>query len=84
MLNDFIFRGQISIAIRVISDELKSGVLAPTDLIDGRPVLEILRNKHPERQPSEPNCIQSEHPSTLPYHAAVLKKSVPGSFERMQ
>ena len=40
MLNDFMSRGKISNAIRVLSDEHTSGVLAPTDLIDGRPVLE--------------------------------------------
>ena len=52
----------------------KGGVLAPTDLIDGRPVLEILRNKHPEGQTMEPNCIRSKHPRKLPYHSAVLDK----------
>ena len=72
MFNDFMSRGKISNAIRVLSDEHKGGVLAPTDLIDGRPVLEILGDKHPEGQPLEPNCIQSEHPRTLPYHPAVF------------
>ena len=37
------------------------------DFIDGRPVLEILRSKQPEGQPLEPNCIQRDHPRTLPY-----------------
>ena len=60
------------IAIRVLLDEHKGGVLAPTDLIDGRPVLEILRDKHPEGQPLEPNSIQRQHPRTLPYHPAVF------------
>ena len=80
MFNDFMSRGKISNAIRVLSDEHKGGVLAPTDLIDGRPVLEILRDKHPEGQPLEPNCIQSQHPRTLPYHP----KSVLGLSESMQ
>ena len=48
MFNDFMSRGKISNAIRVLSDEHKGGVLAPTDLTDDRPVLEILRDKHPE------------------------------------
>ena len=48
MLNDFMSRGKISNAIRFLSDEHKGGVLTPTDLIDGRPVLETLRDKHPE------------------------------------
>ena len=74
MFNDFMSRGKISNAIRVLSDEHKGGVLAPTDLIDGRPVLEILRDKRPEGQPFEPNCIQRQHPSTLPYHPAVFDK----------
>ena len=74
MFNDFMSRGKISNAIRVLSNEHKGGVLAPTDLIDGRPVLEILQDKHPERQPLEPNCIQSEHPCTLPYHPAFFDK----------
>ena len=72
--NDFMSRGKISNAIRVLSDELKGGVLAPTNLIDGRPVLEILRDKHPEGQPLEPNCIQNNHPRSLPYHPAVFDK----------
>ena len=74
MFNDFMSRGKISNAFRVLSDEHKGGVLAPTDLIDGRPVLEILRDKHPEGQPLEHNCIQSEHPRALPYHPAVFDK----------
>ena len=50
MFNDFMFRGKISNAIRVLRDEHKCSVLAPTNLIDGRPVLEILRDKHPGGQ----------------------------------
>ena len=71
MFNDFMSRGKISYAICVLSDEHKGGVLAPTDLIDGRPVLKILRDKH---LPLEPNCIQSKHPCPLPYHPAVSDK----------
>ena len=74
MFNDFMSRGKISNAIRILSDEHKGGVLAPNDLIDGRPVLETLRDKHTEGQPLEPNCIQSEHPRTLPYQPAVFDK----------
>ena len=84
MFNDFMSRGKISNAIHVLSDEHKGGVLATTNLIDGRPVLEILRDKNPEGQPLEPNCIQSEHPRTLAYHPAIFDKSVPGSSESMQ
>ena len=74
MFTDFMSPGKISKAILVLSDEHKDGVLAPTDLIDGRPVLEILRDKHPEGQLAESNCIQSQHPRTLPYHPAVSDK----------
>ena len=74
MFNNFMSRGKISNAIRVLLDENKGGVLAPTNLIDCRPVLEILRDKHPEGQPLEPNCIQSQHPRTLPYHPDVFDK----------
>ena len=56
MFNDFMSRGKISNAIRVLSDGQKGGVLA-----DGRPVPEILRDKHPEVHTLEPNCVQSEH-----------------------
>ena len=78
MFNDLMSRGKISNAIRVLSDEHKGGVLAPTDLIDGRPVLEILPNKHPEGQHLEP--LQSEHPLT----PLSSTKSVPGLSESMQ
>ena len=74
MFNDFMSRGKISNAIHVLLDENKGGLLAPADLIDGRPVLEILRDKHPEGQPLEPNCIQRQHPRTLPYHPVVFDK----------
>ena len=74
MFNYFMSRGKISNAIRVLSDEHKGRVLAPTDLIDGRPVLEISRDKPPEGQPLEPNCIQSEHSRTLPYHPVLFEK----------
>ena len=74
MFNKFMSRGKVCNAIRVLSDEHKDGVLTPTNLIDGRPVLEILRDKHPEEQPLEPNCIQSQHPRSLTYHPAVYDK----------
>ena len=74
MFNGFVSLGKISISIRVLLDEHKKGVLAPTDLIDGRAILKILREKHPEGQALEPNCIQSEHPCTLLYHPAVFDK----------
>ena len=55
MFNHFMYCGTISNTIRVLSVEHEGGVLAPTDLIDGRPILEISRDKHPEGQPLEPN-----------------------------
>ena len=76
ILNDFMSRGKISNAICVLSDEHRDGVLAPTDLIDGTAVLEILRDNHLEGQPLEPNWIQIEHPRTLPYHPAVSDKTI--------
>ena len=39
IFNDFMSRGKISNAIRVLSDEHKGGVLAPTNLIDNTPFL---------------------------------------------
>ena len=75
MFNDFMSRGKISTAIRVLLDEHKASVLAPTYLKDGRPVLETLRDKLPEGQPLETNCIQSEHPRTLHYHPTVFDKN---------
>ena len=74
MFNNFMSRGKISNAIGVQSDEHKGGVLARTNLIDGRPVLKILRDKHPGGQPSESNCFQSQHSRTFPYHPAVFDK----------
>ena len=74
MFNDFMSRGKISNAIRVLSDEHKGGALAPTDLTDCRAVLEILRDKYSEGQPLEPNFIESQHPRSLPYHPSVFDK----------
>ena len=50
MFNNFMSCGKISNAIRVLLDEHKGGVLASTDLIDGRLVLKFLRDRHPEGQ----------------------------------
>ena len=36
--------------------------------------IKILHDKHTEGQPLEPNCIQSKHPRTLPYHHAFFDK----------
>ena len=41
---------------------------------DGRLALNILRDKHPEWQPLEPNCIRNKNPQTLPHHPAVFDK----------
>ena len=49
-------------------------MLASTYLIDGRAVLTILRDKNPEGQPLEPNCIQGQHAQTFPYHPDVFDK----------
>ena len=81
MFNNFNSRGMISKVFRVLLDEHKDGVLAPTDLIDGGPVLEISRDKNPEGQPLAPNCIKSEHSRTLSYHTAVFNK-ISASFFR--
>ena len=48
VFNDFKSHGKISNAIRVLSDGHKGGMLAPTNLIDSRSVLEILHDNHPE------------------------------------
>ena len=74
MFNDLVFCGRISYAICVLSDEHKGSGLAATNLKDDGPVLEILRDKHSEQQPLEPNCIQSKHPRKFRYHRAVFDK----------
>ena len=84
MLNDFMSRGKISNAIRVLSDKHKGGLLAPTDLIDGRPVLEILRDKHPERQPWSPTAFKANIHTRFPTTPLFSTKSVVGSSESMQ
>ena len=84
MFNDFMSHGKISNVIQILSDEHKGGLLASTDLTDGRPVLEILCDKHPEGLSLEPNCFKSKHPRTLLYHPLFSTKSVPGTSERMQ
>ena len=66
--------GKISNAIRVLLEGHKGGVCAPNNLIDGRPFCDILRDKHLEGQPLEPNCIQSEHPRTLPSYPSFFDK----------
>ena len=73
MFNDFVSRGKISNAIRVLSDEHKGGVLAPTDLIDGRPVLEILflgAQLHSERTSTHaslpPRCLRQNQCQACP------------------
>ena len=81
MFNDYISRRNISNAIHVRSNEHKSGVLAPTDLIDGRPVLEISRDKHPEAQTFEPRANIRAHFRTTTLFST---KTVPGSSENMQ
>ena len=74
MFKDFMSRGKISNVIRLFSDMHKIGMLAPTDRIDGRPVLEILRDKHPEGQPLPPNFIQSQNSRRFPYNPTVFDK----------
>ena len=82
MFNDFMSRGKLSHALRVFSQEHKGDVLAPTDFIYGRPVNEILRDKHPEGQPLEHNCIPSKHPRMLPYQPVVFDKISPRHVQR--
>ena len=84
MFNDFMSRGKISNAIRVLSDEHKGGVLAPTDLLDGRPVLEIFREKHPEGNPWSPTAFRANIHARFPTTPLFSTKSVLGFSENMQ
>ena len=84
MFNDFMSRGKICNAIRVLSDEHKGGVLAPTDLIVGRPVLEILPDKHPEGLPWSPTAFRANIHARFPTTPLFSTKSVRGLFEGMQ
>ena len=74
IFNIFMSRGKFKNAIRVLSDEHKGGVLAPTNRIDGRPVLEIYA-------PWCPTAIRANIHARFTTSPLFSTKSVPGSSD---
>ena len=70
--------GKISNAIRGLSDEVKGGVLSLNDKITKgnktQTVFEILQEKHPKKQPANPNYVVEKSSLSLPYHPVIFDK----------
>ena len=67
--------GEISKAIRSLTEEAKNGVLSLNDKVDKKTVLDVLREKYPELCKANLNyLVSNEHPKTLPNHQSIFEK----------
>ena len=72
--NQLMSKGKISNAIRLLTGESKGGVLNVTDSVNGKPVLEVLREKHPQPKPLDADSVVSNPANVPDYHPAIFDR----------
>ena len=66
--------GKISAAIGCLSDKKTKGVLPLNEVIEGKTVLSILREKHPQAKTANTNYIAEVKKKTMPYHPSTFEQ----------
>ena len=65
---------KISAAIGCLSDKETKRVLPLNEVIDGKTVLTILKEKHPQAKPANTNYITEVSEDTRPYHPSIFQQ----------
>ena len=81
------FHGKINAASQLLSDRGKGGVLCVDDVIDlgdntKKPVLDILKLKHPRAQPASPDAVPERNTAPPNVHPVVFKDITATSIRR--
>ena len=66
--------GIISAAIGCFSDKKSKGVLPLNEVIEGKTVLGILKEKHPQAKTAKTNYITEVSEDTMPHHPSIFKQ----------
>ena len=74
--------GKISNALRCINDADKGGVLSLTEIINGKSVLDILKEKDPPPGPCHDQYITQASRETPPYHPVIFDRIQAGAVQR--
>ena len=66
--------GKISAAIGYLSDKKTKGVLPLNEVIEGKTVLNILKEKHPPAKTANTNYITELNEDTMPYQPSIFEQ----------
>ena len=66
--------GKISATIRCLSDQKTKGVLPQSEVIEGKTVLSILKEKHTQAKTANTNFITEVSEDTMPYHPSIIEQ----------
>ena len=80
----FMSTGNISNAIRSLTEDAKSGYISLTHKVDKKTILDVLREKHPEPRKAKMNyLVSNEHPNVNHTVNPYLKNSSPQWLESL-
>ena len=66
--------GKISAVISCLSDNKIKGALPLNEVIEGKTVLSILKEKHPQAKTANTNYITEVSEHTMPYHPSIFEQ----------
>ena len=66
--------GKISAAIGCLSGKKTKGVLPLNEVIEGKTILSILEEKHPQAKTANLNYITEISEETMPYHPSIFEQ----------
>ena len=73
-------RGKKSAAIGCFSDNKTKGVLYLNEVIEGKTVLSILKEKHPQSETANTYYITEKSEDTMQYHPFIFENQPERSF----
>ena len=75
--------GKISAAIGCLSDKKTQKVLPLNEVIEGKTVLNILKEKHPPAKTANTNYITELNDDTMPYHPSIFEQINAKEFRKL-
>ena len=71
---NLMFQGKVRAALRLLPEQASPGILSLDQEVDGTPVRDILKDKHPPAQPAHPNTLLPQSTCTTDYHPVIFEK----------
>ena len=66
--------GRISAAIGWLSDKKTTGLFPLNEVIEGKTVFSILKEKHPQAKTANTKYITEVSKDTMPYHPSIIEQ----------